>query len=69
MPEASAVLVAVAAPVRETVDPTPPVIVPEMLQVGAAAAVKLTPAALAPETVTARFGGVNTDPVLVGVTV
>ena len=34
MPETSAVTVALAAPVRFTVAPLPPVIVPEMLQVG-----------------------------------
>ena len=55
-------------PVRLTVAPAPPVIVPDILHV-AAWAVKLIPETLAPLTVTARFVGVNANPDLLGVTV
>ena len=68
MPEASAVTVALAAPVRFTVAPLPPVIVPEMLQV-IAVAVKFAAVTLALLTVTGRLAGLSVKPLLVGVTV
>ena len=68
MPEPSAVTVALAAPVRFTVAPLPPVIVPEMLQV-IAVAVKFIAVTLTLLMVTARFTGLKVKPVLLGVTV
>ena len=61
-------VVAVAAPVRLTVAPLPPVplIVPEIVKV--CTELKLA-VALAPFTVTAVLVGVKTKPVLFGVTV
>ena len=50
-PEVLAVVVAFAAPVRVTVAPLPPAVglmVPEMLNIGTAAAVKFTAVTLAP---------------------
>ena len=63
-------VVALAAPLRVTVAPLPPavgLIVPEMVQV-CAAAVKLT-VWFAPLMVTAELGGVKLYPVLLGVIV
>ena len=68
MPEASAVAVALAAPLKVTVAPLPPVIVPEMLQV-IAVAVKFTAVAFAPLIVTAWLAGLMVKPALMGVTV
>ena len=68
MPEPSAVTVALEAPLKVTVAPLPPVIVPEMLQV-IALAVKFTAVALAPLMVTARLTGFTVKPLLLGVTV
>ena len=68
MPEASAVTVALAAPLNVTVAPLPPVIVPEMLQVSAVA-VKFTAVVFAPLKVTARLAGLSVKPALLGVTV
>ena len=68
MPEASAVTVALAAPLKVTVAPLPPVIVPEMLQV-ITVAVKFTAVALAPLMVTGWLVGLIVNPLLVGVTV
>ena len=68
MPEASAVTVALAAPLKVTVAPLPPVIAPEMLQVSAVA-VKFTAAALLLLMVTARVSGLMLKPALLGVTV
>ena len=69
----SAVAVPVAPPLNVTIVPLPltaGVIVPEMLNVGIACAVKSTPPALAPlAIVTGRFVGVNVKPVFAGVTV
>ncbi len=59
---------AVAAPLSATVTPVVPVIVPEMLQVGAEAA-KLMPVTFAPFTVTAALAGLKVKPAFVGVTV
>ncbi len=59
-------------PLRFTVAPLPladGLIAPEMLQVGAAAAVKLTPLVLEPFNVTAALAGVKVKPGLLGVTV
>ena len=66
MPEVSAVVEALAAPLKVTVDPLPPVIVPEMLQV-IAVAVKFTAFALAPLMVTAWLTGLKVKPDLLGV--
>jgi hypothetical protein len=66
------VAVAVAAPLKVRVAPAPLVlglIVPEILQVGAVVAVKLTPVTLALLTVTDWVAGLNVKPALVGVTV
>ena len=68
MPEASAVAVALAAPLNATVAPLPPVIVPEMLQV-ITVAVKFTAVTLAPEIVTVWLAGLMVKPLLLGVTV
>jgi hypothetical protein len=67
-PEASAVTVAVAAPVNATVAPGPPapLIVPEIVKVPVVLKFAVP---FAPLTVTAWFAGVNVKPVLVGVTV
>ena len=59
--------VALAAPLKVTVEPLPPVTVPEMVQV--AVDVKFTVETLAPLTVTARLTGMKLNPVLLGVTV
>ena len=63
-----AVVVALEAPLKVTVAPLPPVIVPEMLHV-IAVAVKFTAVALAPLMVTARLTGLMVNPLLLGVTV
>ena len=68
MPEASAVAVALAAPLKVTVAPLPPVIAPERLQV-IAVAVKFTAVAFAPLMVTGWLVGLIVNPLLVGVTV
>ena len=68
LPEPSAVVVAFAAPLSVTVEPLPPVIVPEILYVWAVV-VNATPVMLALLIVTERFAGVNVKPVLLGVTV
>ena len=69
-PEASAVTVALAAPLSVTVAPAPPVIVPEITQVDCVpVAVKFWPVASAPLTVTARLAGLKVKPVMLGVTV
>ena len=68
MPEASAVTVALAAPLNVTVAPLPPVIAPEILQV-IAVAVKLAAVTFALLTVTGRLDGLKVKPLLVGVTV
>jgi hypothetical protein len=71
-PEASAVVVPLAAPVNVIVVPVPlagGLTVPEMLQVGSGAAVKLTAVTFAPLTVTGWLVGVKVNPVFDGVTV
>ena len=68
MPEASAVTVALEAPLKATVAPLPPVIVPEMLQV-IAVAVKFTAVTLALLIVTGLLVGLMVNPLLLGVTV
>jgi hypothetical protein len=62
-------VLAEAAPLKVTVAPAPPVIVPEMEYVTTVLAMKLTPAMLALVTVTDRFAGVNASPVPLGVRV
>jgi len=62
-------VLAEAAPLKVTVAPAPPVIVPEMEYVTTVLATKLTPAMLALVTVTDRFAGVNASPVPLGVRV
>jgi hypothetical protein len=74
VPEASAIVVAAAAPLSVTVDPDPPVtglIVPEMLNVEfVAVAVNVTPdVTFALLIVTFRLAGLNVYPACVGVTV
>ena len=72
LPEASAAVVRLAAPLSVSVVPVPVaagLTVPEMLQVGIGVAVKLTAVTFAPLTVTGRLVGVNVKPVLDGVTV
>jgi hypothetical protein len=59
----------VAVPVNATVAPAPPVIVPEMLYVATAVAVKFTPVTLELFTVTDALEGLKISPVLLGVTV
>ena len=68
MPEASAVAVALAAPLNVTVAPLPAVIVPEILQV-ITAAVKFTAVTLALLMVTGWLAGLMVKPLLLGVTV
>ena len=71
-PEASAVVVPLAAPVNVIVVPVPlaaGLTVPEMLHVGRGVAVKLTAVTFAPLTVTGWLVGVNVKPVFDGVTV
>lgn len=68
----SAVVLAVAAPLRARVVPLPlpeGVIEPETENVGTAEAVKLIPVMPVPLTVTGWFTGVNEKPSFVGVTV
>lgn len=61
LPDASAVVVALAAPLNVTVAALPPalLIVPEMENVVGATEAKATPATFAELTVTAWFGGVK----------
>jgi hypothetical protein len=68
-PDASVVVVAVAAPLSATVTAVAPVTEPEMLQVDATTVVKLMPGTFAPFTVTATLAGLNVKPAFVGVTV
>ena len=68
MPEASAVVVALVAPLNATVAPLPPLIVPDIVQV-IAVAVKLTPVMFALLIVTGRLAGLRVKPLLLGVTV
>ena len=66
LPEASAVVTALAAPVRDSVAPLAPVIVPEILHV---CTVKFKVALLLFVMVTLWLGGLNVRPFFVGVTV
>jgi hypothetical protein len=66
LPELSGVVVALAVPVKVTVAPLPPVIVPEILQLMAE---KLTAVTSPPLIVIARLGGLKVTPDLLGVTV
>jgi hypothetical protein len=72
LPDASAVVVKLPAPLRVTVAPAPAeagLIVPEMVYVGATAvAVKFIAVTLAPLSVTAWLPGLKLKPVLLGVT-
>jgi hypothetical protein len=67
LPDASALTLALAAPLNVTLAPLPPVIVPEMLQV--AVAVKLLAVTLAPLIVIVWLAGLMVKPLLLGVTV
>ena len=70
-PFASAVVVALAAPLRVTVAPLPLAVglrVPVIDQ-DCTAAVKLTPVTFAPVTVTVWLGGLRVNPLMLGVTV
>jgi len=72
LPELFAVVVPLDAPLRVNSVPVPDadgVTVPEIVQVGAAVAVKVTPVTLAPLTVTGWLVGLNANPVLFGVIV
>jgi hypothetical protein len=66
------VVVSLGEPLRVTRDPLPReagVMAPDIVQVGMAVAVKLTPVTLPPLTVTARFTGLKVNPALLAVTV
>jgi hypothetical protein len=72
LPFVSATVFAFAAPLKATVAPFPPtegLIIPETLQVGTAVATKLTLVAFALLIVNVWLGGLNVNPVLLGVTV
>jgi hypothetical protein len=70
VPVLLAVVEAVLAPLSATVAPAPPEMVPEIVYVAVlAVAVKVTPATLAPLTVTLLLVGVIAYPVLLAVTV
>jgi len=72
LPDASAVVVPLVAPLSVNVVPVPfaaGLTVPEMLKVAIGVAVKLTAVTFAPLTVTGWFVGENVKPVLDGVTV
>ena len=68
LPDTSAVVVEVPAPLKATDAPLPPVIVPEMLKV-TTVEVKATPVTLALLIVADRLAGVKVTPVLAGVMV
>ena len=62
LPEVSAVVVALDVPLSATVDPEPPVIVPERVKdcdCAVEVAAKFTPVIFAPFTVTVLLAGVN----------
>jgi len=71
LPELLAVVLALAGPLNVSVDPLPPavgLIVPEMLKVWKAVAVKFSPVTLAPLRVMLWTMGLNVKPVRLGVT-